>query len=167
MICGQNGQGVNLSVPATKARKDRRPHWEVPRPGRVRLPLGSNVTVNRSNTIIPNKKRCRQLIKYADPKRPTCLPFPFHTSGEWRLRERPDNNCGGHGAKKRLKWKMKPRQAAKNPGSLEGLARSGCWRPRGIQSLGGAVRDARKDEESEAAHLAALDPGLRPPALPC
>ena len=28
------------------------------------------------------------------------------------------------------------------------------------------MRDARKDEESEAAHLAALDPGLRPPALP-
>lgn len=28
------------------------------------------------------------------------------------------------------------------------------------------MRDARKDEGSEAAHLAALDPGLRPPALP-
>ena len=28
------------------------------------------------------------------------------------------------------------------------------------------MREARKDEESEAAHLAALDPGLRPPALP-
>lgn len=167
VICGQNGQGVNPLVPATNARKDWRSHWEshVLAESDYRWALTLQLSGAILLILIKNDAGNYRVIKRADPKRPTCLPFPFHTSGEWRLRERPDNNCGGHGAKQRLSWKMEPRQAAENTCSVDGPARSERWRPRGIQSLGGAMRDARKDEGLEAPTWLPW-PGLRPPALP-